>query len=360
MTDKYLMSGHKLLWHLDRVAAWQAGERIAPLHIDVGLSKGCNIRCHYCFGALQGNLYRKGSEVFFPRAPLLAYMRDAGRAGVRSMALVGESEPTLNPHLYEAVVEGRRAGVDMAVGTNGVLWDTGAAGGAALEHLTWLRFNLSAASDESYRRLHGSREFAAVLNAVRHVVGTKRRRGLPVTVGLQMVLTPLNVGEVVPLARLGAELGVDYLVVKQCSDTVENALGIFRRLGEYADYTETLRAAEALSAPGYDVIVKWRPIEDKGVRSYTTCLGAPFLLYSSGDGRLYPCGMFFEQREEEFRMGDLTRQSFTEILASERYWEVVEKVRRIDVSGCYANCKTHSINEFLWQLTHPPEHVNFI
>jgi hypothetical protein len=155
-------------------------------------------------------------------------------------------------------------------------------------------------------------------------------------------------------------LGVDYLVVKQCSDTVENALGIFRRLGEYADYTDTLRAAEALAAPGYDVIVKWRPIEDQGARSYTTCLGAPFLLYSSGDGRLYPCGMFFEQREEEFRMGDLTRQSFTEILASDRYWEVVEKVRSVDVGGCYANCKTHSINEFLWQLTHPPEHVNFI
>ena len=33
--DKYKMGGHKLLWHLDRVQAWQKGERIAPLSIDV-------------------------------------------------------------------------------------------------------------------------------------------------------------------------------------------------------------------------------------------------------------------------------------------------------------------------------------
>lgn len=360
MADKFLMDSHKLLWHLDRVTDWLAGKRIPPIHIDVGLSKGCNIRCHYCFGALQGNLYRRGSETIFPREPLLAYMRDAGRAGVRSMALIGEAEPTLNPHIYDAIVEGKRAGVDMSVGTNGVLWDEGPKGLAALEHLTWLRFNISAASDEAYRRLHGSTEFPAFLRKVRFVVGAKRERALDVTVGLQMVLTPRDVDQVVPLAKLGAELGVDYLVIKQCSDTVENALGIFERLAEYDSFTQILQEAETYARPGYAVIVKWRPIRDRGVRSYTTCLGAPFLLYSSGDGRLYPCGMFFEHREEEFRMGDLTRQSFVEILESDRYWEVVDKVRNIDVGGCYANCKTHSINEFLWSLKHPPPHVNFI
>ena len=83
MADKYLMDGHKMYWHLDRVQDWLEGKRIAPIHIDVGLSKGCNIKCHYCFGVLQGNFYRKGSEMFFPREPLLRYMRDAGKVGVR-------------------------------------------------------------------------------------------------------------------------------------------------------------------------------------------------------------------------------------------------------------------------------------
>ena len=69
-SSKYIMEGHKLYWHLDRVRDWMKGKRIVPIHIDVGLSKGCNIRCEYCFGVLQGNFFRKGSEVYFPRETL--------------------------------------------------------------------------------------------------------------------------------------------------------------------------------------------------------------------------------------------------------------------------------------------------
>jgi len=361
MADKYNMDGHKLFWHLDRVNAWQRGERIAPLHIDVGLSKGCNIRCAYCFGAMQGNSFADGKVAFFPREPLLSYLWDAGAVGVRSMAFIGEAEPLLNPHIYEAIVCGKKSGVDISLGTNGTLFDTGRDGEEALEHLSWLRFNLSAASEQAYQRIHGSELFDVVLEKIRHVVAVKRRRGLEVTIGLQMVLIPENLDQVLPLARLGRELGVDYLVVKQCSDTVDNTLGVFNRLGEYAGFAEALAEAEALSTEGYAVIIKWQKVTNRGVRAYRRCLGVPFLLYSSGDGRLYPCGMFFNQREEEFRLGDLTRQSFREILESDRYWEVVRRVGEIDVQrDCYANCRTDSINDFLWKLKHPPEHVNFI
>ncbi len=372
MADKYLMDGHKLQWHADRVRAWEAGERVPPIHIDVGLSKGCNIRCQYCFGVLQGNFYRKGAERVFPREPLLRYMKDAGACGVRSMALVGEGEPLLNPSVYDAIVAGRSSGVDMALGTNGILYDTGAAGAGALEHLTWIRFNISAASEDAYRRIHASKDFQTALAKIRFCVEYQRRRNLPVTIGLQMVLTPQNVDQVVPLARLGRELGVNYLVIKQCSDTVESRLGVFKHLGQYDGFREMLQEAEAQSTDMYDVIVKWNKVLNKGARTYPRCLGVPFLLYSSGDARLYPCGMFFDEREEEFRMGDLAQQSFTEILASERYWEVVERVRNtIDVAQCYANCRTHSINDFLWRLQSgqarldpvpglPPSHVNFV
>lgn len=356
-----MMDGHKLCWHLDRVNAWQREERIAPLHIDVGLSKGCNIRCAYCFGSMQGNTFADGPVAYFPREPLLHYLRDAGDVGVRSMAFIGEAEPLLNPHVYEAIVCGKKSGVDISLGTNGTLFDTGRDGDEALEHLSWLRFNLSAASPDAYRVIHGRDLFPVVQRKIRHVVAAKNRRGLSVTIGLQMVLVPENVDQVLPLARLGRELGVDYLVVKQCSDTVDNTLGVFNRLGDYAGFAEALAEAEELSTDNYAVIIKWQKVTNRGVRGYRRCLGVPFLLYSSGDGRIYPCGMFFDQREEEFRLGDLTRQSFKQILESDRYRDVVRRVGEIDVQRhCYANCRTDSINDFLWKLKHPPEHVNFI
>ncbi len=361
--DKYRMDGNKMLWHLERVSAWARGERVAPIHIDAGLSKGCNIKCHYCYGVTQGNFFRKGAERVFPREALLRYMREAGEVGVRSIALIGEAEPTLNPALYEAIVTGKRAGVDMSVGTNGVLWDTGKAGQEALEHMTWIRFNLSAASDYAYRRVHASKEFPTVIEKIKFCVDYKRKRNLPLTVGLQMVLTPKDVNEAVPLAKLGKELGVDYLVIKHCSDTVENDLGIFERLDEYESFAGLLEEAESHSEKDYNVIVKWDKITNKGHRDYDQCLGAPFLLYTSGDGKVYSCGMFFEGvYEKDYRMGDLTEKGFKEILESDHYWKMIEKVKcEIDVhKQCYANCRTHSVNNFLWDLKSAPPHVNFV
>ncbi len=288
MADNYLMDGHKLIWHLDRVQDWQAGQRIAPLHIDVGLSKGCNIRCQYCFGVLQGNFYKKGAEVYFPREPLMRYVREAGEAGVRSVAFIGEGEPLLNPYVYDAIVEGTHSGVDISLGTNGILFNTGIDGEQALEHLKWIRFNLSAASDEAYRRIHASKEFSVACDKVRFCVRSKRSRNLSVTIGLQMVLTPANVDQLIPLAKLGGELGVDYLVIKQCSDTVASDLNVYDQFDEYAGFNEVLTRAESLSNCDYQVIVKWSKITNKGKRGYNQCLGVPFILYSSGDGRLYP------------------------------------------------------------------------
>jgi len=361
VADVYRMGGHKLYWHLDRVTDWQNGKRIAPIHIDVGLSKGCNIRCEYCYGVTQGNFFKKGSEVVFPREPLLRYMRDAGKTGVRSIALIGEAEPLLNPAVYDAIVEGNKAGIDMAIGTNGILYDTGKSGEKALEHLKWFRFNISAASYEAYIKIHRSKEFSTACEKIEFCVKTKRKKNLDLTIGLQMVLTPRNVDQVVALARLGKKLGVDYFVVKQCSDTVNSEIGYYHRLGEYESFTDILKEAEAETTGDYNVIIKWGKIKNQGKRNYDQCLAVPFLLYSSGNGRLYPCGMFFEFKEEEYRMGDLTKKSFSEIIESQRYWDVVEKVKAINVhKECYANCRSHCINDFLWQVVNPPEHVNFV
>jgi MoaA/NifB/PqqE/SkfB family radical SAM enzyme len=311
---------------------------------------------------LQRNEYKKGVDNYFPREPLLRYMREAGEVGVRSMALIGESEPLLNPNVYDAILTGKKYGVDIGLGTNGILFDKGHAGEEALEHLTFIRFNISAASEESYRRLHGSTEYNVFLEKVRFVLDVKRRKNLPLTVGFQMVLTPQDVNEAVPLARMGKELGVDYFQIKQCADTQDNSLGFYDRLKDYMNFEEILKEAETYSSDDYSVVVKWNYIKSAGARKFNKCLGAPFLLYSSGDGKLYSCGMFFNYREEELQLGDLTKHGFKEIIESERYKGIIKNIPSlIDVEKeCYAACRTNSINEYLWMLKNPPDHVNFV
>lgn len=360
MADKFLMDGQKLMWHPERITDWLNGNRIAPIHIDVGLSKGCNIFCHYCIGALQGNLY-KNSDVYFPREPLLRYMQDAGKMGVKSMAIIGEAEPTLNPHMYDAIIEGNLSGIDMSLGTNGILYDIGEKGIETLKHLTWFRFNISAASDESYRKLHGSKDFSKVIEKIKFCVEMKKQYKLKLDIGLQMVLTPLDKDEMIPLAKLGKELGVDYLVIKQCSDTTNNSLGIYNRLDEYDSYNSLFDEAEAQSEGNYNVIVKRRKIEQKGKQNYGYCLGTPFLLYSSGDGKLFPCGLHFEEQFwDKYLIGDLIKDSFVDIINSDRYQKVIDNMIKKGTKGCYTGCRTNEINEYIWSLKHPPKHVNFI
>lgn len=361
MADKYSMDSHKLNWHLDRVHDWQNGKRVAPIHIDAGLSKGCNIKCEYCYGATQGNLFKKQNDITFPKDRLIKYMKDAGEIGVKSIALIGEAEPTLNPYLYDAIKAGKEAGVDISLATNGILFDDGIKGEEALEYLTWIRFNLSAADDSGYRRVHASKDFEILMEKIKFCVKTKKVKNLAVTIGVQMVVTPTNIDQAIPLAKLCSELEVDYLVLKQCGDTQSNFLGVFKQLSKYKSFEEIFKEAETYSNENYNVITKWEKLTNEGKRDYDSCLGVPFLIYTSGDGKVFPCGMFFDHKSDEFLMGDLLTQSFKEIFESDRYWDVVKKVSEIDVHKvCYSNCRTNSINSFLWKIKNKPDHINFI
>ena len=358
--DKYYMEGHKLWWHLDRVNDWLKGKPIVPILIDGGLSKYCNIRCNYCFAYLPSNT-SKPKDFCFPREPLLRYLKEAAETGVKAIAFFGEGEPLLNPHVYEAIVVGSKAGLDISMGTNGILMDTGKAGENALEHLTYIKFNISAGTEKGYIKVHRSKEFATAVKKIKFCTQTKRKKKLNVTLGLQMIVTLRNINEIIPLAELGQDMGVDYLQIKPCGDTQDSDLGMFGKYAEYDKIQDILIKAEEFSNNGYQVIVKWNKIMEKGRKSYDKCFGARFLLYGSGDGKLYPCGRYVNYKEDEYVLGDCTKQSFREIIESKRYQEVMEKIEHLDVhTVCHTYCRTDSINQFLWQLKHPPEHVNFI
>jgi MoaA/NifB/PqqE/SkfB family radical SAM enzyme len=364
MKDKYMMDSTKMMYHPERITKFLQGERIPPLHIDVGLSKGCNIRCIYCFGTLQENKYKKGMKDYFPKKPLLKYMRDAGTIGVKSMGIIGEAEPTLNPYLYDAIDEGTKSGIDMALGTNGILFDSGKKGRKALENLKWIRFNISAASKEMYKTIHNSDAFDTVIEKIKFCVKTKEENGFPVTIGLQSVLVPEDSGEMVPLAKLGKELGVDYFVIKQCGDSQSNVIGTHNRYNEYQEIINNhlLGEAELESTDKYNVIVKWGHIQTGYNFTFDHCVGMPFVLYSSGEGKLFGCGMFFDRKYwDDFLLGDLTKESFIDIINSKRYEEVYERHKKIDCKTfCYNSCRTNKVNEYIWNLTHRPPHVNFV
>ncbi|MEO5365747.1 MAG: radical SAM protein [Magnetococcus sp. WYHC-3] len=362
--ERFRLDGHKMMYHLDRIAQWQRGERFAPIHIDMGLTKFCNTACLYCYAVIQN--MTKGQMI--QRDALLAYIRDCGRLGVKSIGFIGDGEPTLNPAVYDAAVLAREVGVETSMATNGLLLDMDRAEDL-LRSMTWIRFNLSAGTPEGFRRVHQSKaeNFPLLVEKIRALVAIRQRIGSRCTLGLQMVLIPECFDEVMAEARLALDLGVDYFVIKQCSDSEYRELGI--DYSEYQRVLGTLKEAEALSTPQTLIKAKWdkiqvvgaeTPLYKDGYRKYDQCYGTPFLVQISGNGDVYPCGPFFNKKR--FHIGNLHDGNFHDLVMSERYWAVHRDVSEaVDVhKDCAIGCRQDYINKFLWDLRNPPEHVNFV
>ena len=368
MNHQLVLDGHKLLWHQDRVKQWLNGERIAPITIDCALTRRCTYRCTYCYGQLQAN-----DEKRMTRDVIFRFLDDAAEIGVKAISFVSDGESTCSPHLYDAILRGKANGLDMALGTNGYLLKDERLSDI-LPALTYLRYNISAAEPDRYAQIHGCREkhYHKVIETIRQSVAIKNRDGLDVTLGLQMVLLPEFRDQILPLARLGRELEVDYFVIKHCSDDEEGSLGV--NYDAYFDLVETLERAEAMSEPDYTVQAKWSKILSHGKRCYSRCYGPPFIMQFSGSGLVAPCGMLFNRRYKKFHIGNIAETSFKELWKSERYWEVIRLIGSSEFDArtmCGSLCLQHKVNEFLWNLKTeggrmqsspgiPPQHVNFI
>jgi MoaA/NifB/PqqE/SkfB family radical SAM enzyme len=322
----------------------------------------------YCYGQLQANDEKKMTLDVIYR-----FLDDAAEIGVKAISFVSDGESTCSPHLYKAILRGKANGLDMALGTNGYLLKEDQLE-QILPAMTYLRFNITAATAKRYSEIHGCKEkfFLKVINITKEAVRIKRANRLPVTLGLQMVLMPEFKDQIIPLAKLGRELGVDYFVIKHCSDDENGSLGI--NYQRYYELVDTLKEAEKLSDENYLVKAKWSKILSGGRRCYTQCYGPPFIMQFSGSGLVAPCGMLFNDKYKNYHIGNITEKSFKQIWQSDRYWEVVNLIASEKFNAktmCGSLCLQHKVNEYLWRLKQgwaklltanelQPMHVNFI
>lgn len=366
--EEIILDGHKLHWHRERVEAWLNGERVAPITIDCALTRACTYRCVYCYGQLQAN-----DEKRMTKDVIFRFLDDAAEIGVKAISFVSDGESTCSPHLYDAILRGRANGLDMALGTNGFLLKDERLE-EILPALTYLRFNISASDEDRYAKIHGCKRecYFKVIRTIKECVRIKKENTLDVTIGLQMVLLPEFQDQIIPLAKLGKELGVDYLVIKHCSDDEKGSLGV--DYSKYYDLVELLKKAEEYSDDKYLVRAKWSKILSGGKRNYSRCYGPAFIMQFSGSGLVAPCGMLFNKRYKKYHIGNIVDTSFKELWKSERYWDVLNLISsdKFDAQTmCGSLCLQHKVNEFLYDLKQarsilyepsdsPPLHINFV
>src|SRR3990167_11170106 len=141
------LDGTKVGWHSERVAAWQRGERIDPITIDMALTRQCNFACHYCYAMLQEN-----DRQPITKEVMSGFLEDCAEVGVKGISLVSDGESTISPAFDYSIERGAAVGIDMAVGTNGFLFGRERAE-RLLPHLTYVRINISAGEKARYAEI---------------------------------------------------------------------------------------------------------------------------------------------------------------------------------------------------------------
>lgn len=321
MAKPLILDGSKIAWHYDRVEAWEAGERIAPVSIDMALTRACQASCRGCYAVLQEPQER--SNITVDHA--YAFLDDCAEMGVRGISLISDGESSLSPAYVPFIKRAHELGIDVGNATNGWIWTTETIE-EILPRLTWVRFTVLAGNARSFARMMNAdaSRTDTYWNAMRNIsyaVQFKRKKKLPVTLGIQTFVTPDDAQEIRDFAQLGIDLGVDYAVLKHTSDDEFGSFGV--EYGRYGEITEALQQAEAMSTPETQVVVKWNKIRTGNKPTYRRMWATPFLLQISGSGLVAPSGMFFNARYSKLHIANYTEERFIDIWRSDRYWDAM-------------------------------------
>lgn len=353
MRDEFGIDAHKLIYHPRRIGDWLEGKNVYPVYMEVCPVGRCNHRCVFCaFDYLE----YKGPSI--ETAVLQRLLLDAASHGVKSVMFAGEGEPLLHQDIASFVATGRGAGLDVAITTNGVAFNSHLAS-ECLPLLNWIRFSLDAATKHTYDRVHrgGDTDFARVTFNIQMASTLKRKFHFDCAIGVQAVLIPENIGEMVELANLARGLGADYLVIKPFSKHPSSRCDFDI---DYGVSKQLERQLQEWSSDSFKVIFRRRTIEKLSQeKPYKQCLGLPFITVIDSNGDIYPCNTFIGQKE--FVFGNIYEKTFSQIWEGEQRQRVIDIINKMGTQNCRELCRLDEINRYLWQLTRdPPLHVNFI
>ena len=344
--EDLLLDHSKVGWWRERVEAWDRGEKIAPITMDVAWTRRCQAACNFCYAQAQAS---DGGEI--TREMAFQFLEDAAEIGVKGISLISDGESTLVDYYADSIKYGTSLGIKMGVGSNGILFTKDVLE-KILPYLSYLRVNFSAGEKKRYAEIMGVKQpiYDKVIQNIRDAVEIVRQDNLTCTVNMNLVSDPKDSDQLLPFAQLASDIGPHYAIIKHCATDPDGILHVDYR--DYAPLLEIFKQCEALSRDDFRVVVKWNRMKDEGKRAYTKCFGTPFVLQMSGNGLVAPCGPLFNEKYKAFHIGNITKTRFKDLFNSPRYWEVIaylgsDKFNPQD--RCAINCLQHLTNDWLFK-----------
>ncbi len=343
----------KLMYHPKRVADWLArGVTSGPIYTELELTTRCNQACVFC-GV--DHIVNKDISNIDPALAERIVDQLCG-IGNKSIMICGHGEPLLHP-FAQRIVAYASARSSVSVTTNGEALDEKRLD--LIDRLEWLRFSVNGCNPESYAKIHGVSKdaFPQVMANISRAVARKKRLGLKVTIGTQLVLLAENAKGVVDLAARFKEMGVDYFSVKPYSQHPKSRCRLDVNYESFYEMEDRLRK---LQDDSFKIIFRARSMAqaDKE-KPYGKCYGTHFMNFISATGEVWECNVF--AGDPRFRIGNIHKESMAEIWNGELRRKVLTFIdKNLSQEECRRECRMNACNNYLWRLKNPRDHDNFI
>jgi MoaA/NifB/PqqE/SkfB family radical SAM enzyme len=221
-----------------------------PATVHMHITGRCNLSCAYCWyhSGRKGEGQRTAPEDM-DYTEFRKVADDCRALNVCSVSFAGEGEPFLHPEIGKMIGYVKGKGMRLGILTNGTF------GKGMIKHARkadWLRFNLPAATEETYSELQGRDAGEAFESALRNLLylSKLRRKGVSVpATEISYIINRKNFREIPKIAELASRLKVQKLCFRVMDRTPENR-GITLRKKEVAEFR---REAKRVTEAGTDV-----------------------------------------------------------------------------------------------------------
>lgn len=188
-----------------------------PSMVQVFISDICNLRCSFCVPRQkawsEGKQWVMGDQVDRDIDDKLLDAISPSFETADWLYLTGGGEPLASKAFWR-FVDGHRRSNGLIINTNGTLLSKSNIDRIlAYPNKLQIGISLNAAKRQTFHKIVGKDVFEDIVANARMLLERCRSRKVPTQVFFSMVVVKDNLDEVADFARLGADLGADYLVI---------------------------------------------------------------------------------------------------------------------------------------------------
>lgn len=342
----------KVLNHWQTLNDIIEGKNPYPISCEIDPSNICNHNCIWCIN----DDFRKVNNVSLPGDLMFRIIKEMATNKVKSIAFTGGGEPLINPHTIDAIQLTHKYKMDVGLVTNGELLDLEKCQ-VIVDTCSYVRISLDAASNETHRIVHNPLNhqkdvFKIILHNIETLVKIRNKKKRDITIGIGYLVSVHNHQEIIKAARLANNLGADYIQIRPAFMPGEQLSGKIRFETE-----KLIQEATKLSSRNFylfPILHRFDEVINLD-RAYERCLGHALVGVVAANAKMYICCQL--RGIEEFSIGDLRKQSFSQIWRGKKKKAVIKKINLDRCPPCRYN-KYNELLDYLAKKDRP--HKNFL